>query len=145
MRIAKSTIQFLAILLVTLLPISGFAGGSHSEDKEFNATDLINSHIGDSHEFHIADWNGHAISFYLPVILWTNNGLTVFSSSKFHHDNEGKEIVEVNGEQFVRYKEVIYYADKFAEITDEADKSGLNFAARPLNFSITKLVFSMLM
>lgn len=145
MRVAKITIQFLAILLVTLLPLSAFAGGSHSEDKEFNATDLINSHIGDSHEFHIADWNGHPISFYLPVILYTDNGLTVFSSSKFHHDNEGKEIVEVNGERFVRYKEVIYYADKFAAITDEADKSGLNFDARPLNFSITKLVFSMLM
>ncbi|HRE77811.1 MAG TPA: F0F1 ATP synthase subunit A [Flavobacterium sp.] len=145
MRIAKSTIQFIAVLLVSLLPISGFAGGSHSEDKEFNATDLINSHIGDSHEFHIADWDGHPITFYLPVILWTENGLKVFSSSKFHHDNEGIEVVEIDGEKFVRYKEVIYYADKFAEITDESDKSGLNFAARPLNFSITKLVFSMLM
>ncbi len=142
MRIAKSTKQFIVILGILLLPIIGFAGGSHSDDKEFNATDLINSHIGDSHEFHIADWNGNPITMYLPVILWTNQGLKVFSSSKFHHDNEGKELVEIDGERFVRYKEVIYYADKYAEITDESDKSGLNFAARPLNFSITKFVIT---
>ena len=145
MRIAKSTIQFVAVLVITLFSYSSFANESHSEEKEFSATDLIDSHIGDSHEFHIADWNGHPISLYLPVILWTDNGLKMFSSSKFHHDNAGTVVVDIDGEKFVRFKEVIYYADKYAEITDESDKSGLNFAARPLNFSITKLVFSMLM
>lgn len=120
------------------------AHGGHGEDKEFNASDLINSHIGDSHDFHIFDWDGHPVSFNLPVILWTDNGLVVFSSEKFHHDNTGHHVVEADGQKFVRHNEVIYYADKFETLSDD-DKSAFNFDARPLDFSITKLVFSLLM
>lgn len=113
------------------------------EGKEFNASDLINSHIGDSHEFHIFDWEGHPISFYLPVILLTDNGLSVFSSENFHHDNTGHHVVEADGQKFVRYNEVIYYADKFETLSQD-DKSAFNFDARPLDFSITKNVFSLM-
>jgi ATP synthase subunit 6 len=116
------------------------------EKKEFNATDLINSHIGDSHEFHIADWEGHPISFYLPVILWTDNGLEVFSAEAFHHDNSGEHIVDVNGQKLVRFNEVIFYAEKFEQLSVEDKNNGaFEFAARPLDFSITKNVFSMFM
>jgi F-type H+-transporting ATPase subunit a len=122
------------------------ATATSHEEKEFNATDLINSHIGDSHEFHLADWGGHPISFYLPVILWTNNGLVSFSSEAFHHDNEGKHIIAVDNQNLVRYKEVIFYADKFAALSeDERNNGAFAFDARPLDFSITKNVFSMLM
>ncbi|HSD14515.1 MAG TPA: F0F1 ATP synthase subunit A [Flavobacterium sp.] len=117
---------------------------AHGEGKEFSATELINSHIGDAHDFHIADWDGHAISLALPVILWTDNGLKVFSSAEFHHDNTGHHVVSVDGQSFVRHNEVIYYADKFEQLKEE-DKSAFNFDARPLNFSITKNVFSMLL
>lgn len=120
------------------------AHGGHGESKEFNAADLINSHIGDSHDFHIFDWGGHPISFNLPVILWTDNGLVVFSSGEFHHDNTGHHVVDAGGQKFVRYNEVIYYADKFETLSAE-DKTAFNFDARPLDFSVTKLVFSMLM
>ncbi|RZJ71996.1 MAG: ATP synthase F0 subunit A [Flavobacterium sp.] len=118
--------------------------GSHeaAEEKEFNASELINSHIGDSHEFHIFDWNGHPVSFYLPVILWTNDGLAVFSSEEFHHDNTGHHVVEKNGQKFVRFNEVIYYADQY-ETTAKEDVSAFNFDIRPLDFSITKNVFSL--
>nr|WP_236564882.1 F0F1 ATP synthase subunit A [Flavobacterium sp. MK4S-17] len=120
------------------------AHGTHGEDKEFNASELIGSHIGDSHDFHIFDWGGHPISFSLPVILWTDNGLVVFSSKQFHHDNSGHHVVEADGQKFVRYNEVIYYADKFESLKEE-DRSAFNFEARPLNFSVTRFVFSMLM
>lgn len=145
MKLAQNPIKLIATLIIAMLPFFAFAfdGGQHSDDKEFNASELINGHIGDSHEFHIADWNGHPISFYLPVILWTDNGLTVFSSEKFHHDNTGELIVEINEQKFVRHNEVIYYADDFAKLAED-DKSAFNFKARPLNFSVTKLVFSML-
>lgn len=119
------------------------AGHEH-EEKEFNSTDLINSHIGDAHDFHIYGEHENAISLSLPVILWTNNGLVTFSSSKFHHDNSGEHVVEEGGQKFVRYNEVIYYADKFETLKTE-DKSAFNFEARPLDFSITKNVFSLLM
>ncbi|KUJ62674.1 ATP synthase F0 subunit A [Flavobacteriaceae bacterium CRH] len=118
----------------------------HEIEKEFNASELINSHIGDSHDFHIADWDGHPVSFSLPVILWTNNGLEIFSSEKFHHDNSGEHLVDANGQKLVRYKEIIFYADKFEEMTpEERDNGAFAFDARPLDFSITKNVFSMLM
>lgn len=168
MVISKKSLQFLLVTFVACIPLVNFANPTadslqnptenvipvaeaheetgHSKEKEFNATELINSHIGDSHEFHIADWNGHPITFYLPVILWTNNGLEIFSSEQFHHDNEGHHVVDVNGQKLVRFNEVIFYADKFETLTEDERKNGaFAFDARPLDFSITKNVFSMLM
>ena len=165
MVISNKPLRFLLVALVACVPYMGFANpttdsvpavkeaiaehhatATSHEEKEFNATDLINSHIGDSHEFHLADWGGHPISFYLPVILWTNNGLVSFSSEAFHHDNEGKHTIAVDNQNLVRYKEVIFYADKFAALSeDERNNGAFAFDARPLDFSITKNVFSMLM
>jgi F-type H+-transporting ATPase subunit a len=116
----------------------------NSQEKEFNASEMINEHIGDSHEFHIMDWNGHPISFNLPVILWTNQGLKIFSSENFHHDNTGTHEVVIDGQSFVRFEEVIYYADKY-NLLKEEDKGAFSLAARPLDFSITKNVFSLLL
>jgi F-type H+-transporting ATPase subunit a len=146
MAIVQKSIKLITIVIFALFPVFALAtnGGDHGDDKEFNASELINGHIGDSHEFHIADWNGHPISFYLPVILWTDNGLTVFSSEKFHHDNSGHHVVDIDGQKFVRNNEVIYYADKY-ETLAEADRGAFAFSSRPLDFSITKLVFSMLL
>ncbi|MCK8140528.1 F0F1 ATP synthase subunit A [Flavobacterium sp. I-SCBP12n] len=162
MVFSNKPVQFLLVALVASIPYFGFANPAvdslsianvavtehHAEatpeKKPFDATELINTHIGDSHEFHIADWGGHPISFYLPVILWTNTGLEIFSSERFHHDNEAKHIIDVNGQKLVRSNEVIYYADKFEKLTVEERKNGaFEFDARPLNFSITKNVFSM--
>lgn len=168
MVISKKSLQFLLVTFVACMPLVNFANpaadslqnhtesvatvadahaeAGHSAEKEFNATELINEHIGDSHEFHIADWAGHPISFYLPVILWTNSGLEIFSAEQFHHDNEGHHVVDVNGQKLVRFNEVIFYADKFETLTEDQKKNGaLEFDARPLDFSITKNVFSMLM
>ena len=103
-------------------------------------------HISDAHEFHITDWNGHSISIPLPVILWTENGLVSFMSSEFHHDDSGTVVVEKNGQRFVKYHEEIYYASETAGangsyVTMDAEDHPSN--AHPMDFSITKLVFSM--
>jgi F-type H+-transporting ATPase subunit a len=90
------------------------------------------------------DWNGHPISFNLPVILWTNQGLKIFLSKNFHHDNTGTHEVVIDGQSFVRFEEVIYYADKY-NLLKEEDKGAFSLAARPLDFSITKNVFSLLL
>lgn len=113
-----------------------------SADGDFNATELINSHIKDSHEFHIADWQGKAISLPLPVILWTENGLVTFMSSAFHHDEEAEVVVEKGGQQFVRYHDEIYYADANGTVSFDAEQNVTN--SRPLNFSITKNVFTLM-
>ena len=103
-------------------------------------------HVKDAHEFHIMDWNGHAISIPLPIILWTENGLVTFLSSEFHHDDSGTVIVEKNGQKFVKYHEEIYYANDSTNtegsyVSMDAEQHPVN--GHPLDFSITKLVFSM--
>jgi len=138
------SVKKIVLLFLIAVPFLGTATERDTKEKEFDSTELINSHIGDSHEFHIADWNGHPISLPLPIILWTNNGLVLFLSSEFHHDNSGGYVVEKNGQKFVRDNEIIYYADKYAALTQE-EKGAFNFEVRPLNFSITKQVFSMLL
>jgi F-type H+-transporting ATPase subunit a len=139
------SVKKIILLLLVAIPFFALAQEENAEDsKEFNPTELINSHIGDSHEFHLFDWDGVSYSMPLPVILWTDNGLVSFLSSEFHHDNTGEHIVEKDGQSFVRHNEIIYYADRYAELSED-DKSAFNFEARPLNFSITKQVFSMLM
>ena len=123
-------------------------GEEHGEEREFNATEVIMHHIADAHGFHIIDYNGHPISMPLPVILWTDNGLVVFSSSKFHHDAEGHQVVEAGGQRFVNLHEKIYYAGEEANdhgqyVNVDADHNVAN--AMPLDFSITKNVFSMML
>ena len=164
MVFSNKLVQFLLVAFIVSIPyfaaanpkadtvavasesVTGHKAGATHEKEAFNATKLINDHIGDSHEFHIADWDGHPITFYLPVILWTNNGLEIFSSEKFHHDNKAEHFVDQNGQKLVRYNEVIFYADKFETLTqDQKDNGAFEFGARPLNFSITKNVFSMFM
>jgi F-type H+-transporting ATPase subunit a len=119
---------------------------SDSTSKDFNVTDMIMHHIKDSHEFHILDWNGKGISIPLPVILWTDNGLVTFSSSEFHHDDEGTEVVTKKAMSFVKFHEEIYYASQQPNSSGQYvdfDKNKYPTNLKPLDFSITKLVFSM--
>lgn len=123
-------------------------GEDHGDEKEFNATEVIMHHIADAHGFHIIDYNGHPISMPLPVLLWTDNGLVIFSSSEFHHDAEGHRVVEFAGQRFVNLHEKIYYASEepnaHGQYVDmDADHNVAN--AAPLDFSITKNVFSMML
>ena len=70
-------------LLLLLFSANIFANPIEKLDnsKEFDVNEMIMHHIKDSHEFHIMDINGHAVSFPLPIILWTENGLVTFLSS----------------------------------------------------------------
>ena len=133
-------------LLLLLFSANIFANPIEKSDnsKEFDVNEMIMHHIKDSHEFHIMDINGHAVSFPLPIILWTENGLVTFLSSEFDHDDSGKVIVERKGQEFIKYHEKIFYANKTAEdkyIT--YDDSGNVKNKKPLDLSITKMVFSM--
>ena len=106
---------FKTLLLSFFLSISFFGYASENEDKEtpkeeFNVTDMIMHHIKDAHDFHILDWKGHAVSFPLPVILWTDNGLVTFMSSRFEHNDNGTKVVDEGGQKFVKVHEKIYYA-----------------------------------
>ncbi|MBW3518782.1 F0F1 ATP synthase subunit A [Flavobacterium sp. NKUCC04_CG] len=148
---AKKFTKYLSALLLILMPfVSTAADASQSHDKEaeeFDATELIQHHIADSHEFHLFDYNGHSYSMPLPVILWTNNGLVTFMSSEFDHNDDATVVVEKNGQAFVRYHGNIYYAAAFEAATDGSHIEApaiTDFSKRPMNFSITKHVFSLI-
>ncbi|WP_424652382.1 F0F1 ATP synthase subunit A [Capnocytophaga sputigena] len=138
----KNYILYITLFVISLIPLKGFATENEGIE-EFNINELIDEHIGDSHDFHLFDYKGHAYSLPLPVILYTDNGLVTFLSSAFHHDNKGAVVVEKNGQRFVRYKEEIYYANTDTPLVLNAQGEVTN--ARPLNFSITKNVFSLIL
>jgi len=109
------------------------AAGEHNaaghEEKKFEPTAVIMEHIADSHMWHL--W-GHT-SLPLPVILYTPNGLEVFSSGNFHHgehDYNGK----YNNYRLEEDHIKVVAAD--GKIDEEASKS-------VLDFSITKNVAAM--
>lgn len=63
--------------------------GEAKEEKGFDASKVIFSHIADSHYWHLFDWNDHPVSLSLPVIIYhPEKGLEMFSASKFHHGHE---------------------------------------------------------
>lgn len=75
------------LLIVVLAVFSSFtalANETESGKKDFNPGELIMHHISDSHEWHFATIGETHITLPLPVILYTEIGLEVFSSSKFH-------------------------------------------------------------
>jgi F-type H+-transporting ATPase subunit a len=125
---------------------TGNAEAGHAE--EFNATEYILEHISDSHEWHIiTNKQGEHVSVPLPVILYSkHSGLHAFSSKKIAHghnhmgfemglgtvqiENEDGELVELslNG--------------KIIEVNEHGE---LVEAGLPLDFSITKNVFMMML
>lgn len=129
-------------LFFVLTSTSAFAKSDSSDsDKPFDAKELIFHHIKDSYGFHVAG----DFSVPLPIILWTEKGLVTFLSSEFHHDSEGKVIVEKEGMRFVNVHEKVYQLNEGEmAVTLDSEEHPTN-AARPLDFSITKNVFSMLL
>ncbi len=143
----KAVALFFGLLLVAT------NGWSKDDEKNgFEAGKYIIHHVADSHSIHLFGDEKDSItevSIPLPVILWTNNGLTVFMSSKFHHDEEGKVVVEANGQRFVNYHDKIAYAtetpNEFGSYVALDDQKHAVFEELPLDFSITKSVFGMLL
>lgn len=133
-------ILFLALFFTFGL---SFASDGEKTDKP-DINQFIMDHIGDSHDYHLADWKGHAISIPLPVILLTNDGLVCFSSAEFHHDNQGKVVFEKNGQRFTKYKGQIYYANQGENLIN-LDENGKVLNERPWDFSITKNVVVLIM
>lgn len=111
-----------------------------ASDKTFNPVPTIMHHIGDAHEWHLWGEGDNSVSIPLPIILWDDNGLNVFMSSKFHH---GEDIVESNGNHYVLYHEKVYKTDANGAIS--FDEAGHLANEKPLDFSITKNVASMLL
>ena len=116
-----------AIMLFSFLPIMA----EKEEETGLNPKEIVLEHIKDSHDWHVADINNHAISIPLPVIVNSSTGWHVFCSSSFSHD------VDENGYRQGPYNLAIattgQNAGKIVEIT------GTDISV-PLDLSITKTV-----
>lgn len=142
--------------LITILFLSfGFIGFAkdanerHDSGKKFDPKEMILHHVKDAYGMHIATLNANEdhpihISIPLPVIVYTKKGITVFSSSAFHHDYHGHEIVEKNGQRFINLHEKVYVLDPGAnEVMLDADGHAINAHRPKFDLSITRNVFMM--
>ncbi len=116
---------------------------SAKETQKKEIKDYIMHHLQDSYDFSLFSYtNEDGLHVYfgvpLPIILW-DNGLKVFSSSKFHH---GETVAEVDGNFYVINHNKIYKTDQAGTITYDEDHHATNIA--PLDFSITKGVVSIM-
>ncbi|WP_317173718.1 F0F1 ATP synthase subunit A [Mucilaginibacter rigui] len=73
-------------LTLTAFSIPAFSQEEHAEhaegaEKKFEPSEVILEHIADSHSLHL--WG--ETSLPLPVVLYTDKGLEVFSSAHFEH------------------------------------------------------------
>lgn len=116
--------------------------------KEFNPTETIMHHIADSHDFHVYGDAHSGLTIALPIILWTENGIVAFMSSEFEHNDDATKVLEKNGARLVKFHDKIYYASEtandhgqFATLDEEHHPTN----ERPMDLSITKNVFSLLL
>ena len=114
-----------------------------SGEATFNPVPVIMHHISDAHAWHLWGEGEKSVTIPLPVILW-DNGLQVFMSSKFHHN---EAVVESNGNYYINFHEKIYKTDANGTINPHVDEKGAVHLEneKPLDFSITKNVASMLL
>lgn len=162
MVISNKPLQFIIAILIACLPVFGFsntpsegkpvhtettavaheaapeADGETSEIKE-QIKEVIAHHVLDGHEFSLfADKEtGAHYGFPLPIILW-DNGVHIFSSSKFHH---GEAVAESNGNYYKLHHEKIYKTDAAGTLTEE---HGHPTNAMPIDLSITKGVLTIM-
>ncbi|MCC7051392.1 MAG: F0F1 ATP synthase subunit A, partial [Bacteroidia bacterium] len=103
-------------------------------DKPFDPTVVIFEHISDSHQWHLWGDHDHAVSIPLPIILWTDKGMDIFSSSKVAHHNE---IYQGKNYSYKLEEEHLKAVDP---VTGEIDEDS---SAKIKDFSITKNVAQM--
>ncbi|WP_242203367.1 F0F1 ATP synthase subunit A [Aestuariivivens insulae] len=145
----KIALKPITLLLLLLTFVSyGKEQHGHGEaktDKKSEVDAFIAHHLKDSYDFNLFSWTTEEgvekhFGFPLPVILW-DNGLKVFSSSKFHH---GEEVAEVGGSYYKLHHSKIYKVDgPNGEIVEDEHHHAVN--EKPLDFSITKNVALIIM
>ena len=134
------TVLFLSVFSL------GFAKDAKEggDDEKFDPKEMILHHVKDAYGMHIIDINEHPISIPLPLILWTDKGVTTFMSSEFHHDYNGEVIVEKDGQRFVNVHEKVYVLDEGATtVAYDAEHHPTNAHRPKFDLSITRNVFMM--
>ncbi len=141
----KNTLKSLILLgLTTILSFNSFASSEHAEEKkEFNTVDMAMHHVKDAHEVHLMGEGESAVVLPLPVIVFGSEGMAVFMSSEFHHDDHGHHIVEKGGMKFVKVHEKIWELNAGQEHAYVNADHTVENGALVSDFSITKNVATM--
>tara|TARA_R110002049_G_scaffold82535_4_gene209957 strand:+ start:2301 stop:3419 length:1119 start_codon:yes stop_codon:yes gene_type:complete len=129
------------LVLIGFLSLNSVKASSTDEEEGgFKAGEMIMHHIADAHEIHIIG----DVAIYLPVILKTEEGFKIFSSSHFYHNEQHVENTAKNKsehyylhEGFVMFHEHIYYADENGALSFDENGKVANRAVT-LDLSITK-------
>jgi len=138
-KIFKPLLISALFLLFCVKPTLSFSQEKATEgsEKPFDPKEVVFEHIGDSHSWPVAIpfMGEHFVG--LPIILYTDKGLEIFSSEKlgFHH-GEGHEAPVYKGEHY-SYK----LEGKKVVAVNEAGE--INKDAKVYDFSITRNVISM--
>jgi len=142
--------RIVKLATIFILALSFFSCNIEKEDdatkaaKKAERKAYIQHHLQDSYDFNLysykkEDGQKAHIGFPLPVILW-DDGLKVFSSSKFHH---GETVAEV-GESFYKLDHgKIYKTDVVGAINYDETHHATN--VKPLDLSITKGVMMIIL
>lgn len=133
---------------------AGKTGQSAETKKEgaINPAKIILEHVGDAHEFHFFNFNGHQVAIPLPVLLYNpSKGISFFNYSKF---DEGKEIHDgylVATEEYLKAHNLDEAKDAKGQplYTERkiyaADANGLpDLTTRVYDFSLTKNVVQLI-
>lgn len=131
-------------LLCSSFVLAETKGKPADGDLKTEIKEYIAHHLLDSYDFSLFSYTNDKgehvyIGLPLPVILW-DNGLKIFSSSKFKH---GESVAEVDGNYYALHHNNIYKTDPQGTINYDADHHASN--EKPLDFSITKSVASMML
>lgn len=168
MVISNRPLRFIIATFIACLPLMSFANpevdsvkvhtemaqeateqtheGAHAEptDVKSKIKAFIGHHVLDSHDFTFFsdEVEGKHYGFPLPVILW-DNGLQVFSSARFEH---GEAVAESNGNFYKinHHDGKIYKLDSADGKITENEETGFPTNVRPIDFSITKTVLSIM-
>jgi F-type H+-transporting ATPase subunit a len=122
-------------------------GEENAHTEEFVASEFIMDHIQDSHEWHLLTRkDGHHVSVYLPVILYSkHSGLHIFSSKKISHGHSHHGFQMGHGTVMVEKKGEMVEKSLEGKIIEVDEHGELVAAGLPLDFSITKNVFMMML
>ena len=124
-------VKLLCGMLVAALFAVAVPANLHAESGNFDAGGMIIGHVTDAHSWHLLDYtskdgNEHQVAVPLPIILWNDGRLDVFSSAKFEHghaDYRGYRLVGGGIE-----KEEIVCVDAAGNVLDK----------KPVDLSISK-------
>jgi F-type H+-transporting ATPase subunit a len=121
---------FSAILVCFGTAVMANEGGDPAKAEKFDAGKAILHHIADSHEWHFFTVGHTHVTIPLPVIVYSpQRGLSIFSSSKFHHGEAVHEGYKLDHDHIV-----------------PVDASGnVDASVKVYDFSMTKNVVQMLL